>query len=189
MAFTPSDLTLNIAKDTHGFVAITNKPNDKYIVNISKVLTPIMMKVKPYKQINKQHSLDGVILTEDHYKYIYKQGPYVVPSVFSVYDFTIDANAGKTIAKRAELAHEAKRSNRALYDAAYTGCVNFVMFVVNETWYRELEDAGTFYTNVSAQKLLEHLENHCTRIHDIDAVDIPSVMQTFGPRPTVYHST
>ena len=53
------------------------------------------------------------------------------------------------------------------------------MSVVNETWYKELEDADTFYTNVTSQQLLEHLEDHCTGQNAIDAVDIPSTMQTF----------
>ena len=90
----------------------------------------------------------GVILTEDRYKHIYNQGPYVVHSVVSVYNVTIDANAEKMIAKRTELAHEAKRSDRALYDASDTGCVNFTMSVIDETWYKELEDADTFYMRV-----------------------------------------
>ena len=53
------------------------------------------------------------------------------------------------------------------------------MSVVDETWYKELEDADKFYTNVTAQQLLEQLKDHCTGIHDIDAVDAPSVMQMF----------
>ena len=72
------------------------------------------MKVKPYDQINNQHSLAWVILTEDWYKHIYNQGPYVVPPVVSVYDATIDANAETTVVKRAELVHEAKRSDQAI---------------------------------------------------------------------------
>ena len=83
------------------------------------------------------------------------------------------------IAKRAELAHEAKRSDRALYNAADTGCVNFIMSVVDKIWYKELEDADTFYMNVTAQQLLKHLKDHCTGLYAIDAVDIPSVMQKF----------
>ena len=42
----------------------------------------------------------------------------MVPSVVSFYDVNIDANADKTIAKRAELVHVAKGSERALYNAA-----------------------------------------------------------------------
>ena len=81
----------------------------------------------------------------------------MVPAVFTVYDTTIKILAAKTVVKRAELAHKVKRSDRALYDAAETGCVNFIMSVVDETWYKELEDPDTFYTNFTALQLLEHL--------------------------------
>ena len=83
------------------------------------------------------------------------------------------------IVKRAKLAHEAKCSNLALYGATDTGRVNFIMSVVDKTCYKKLEDADTFYKNVTAQQLLKHLEDHCTGLHVIDAVDIPSVVQTF----------
>ena len=125
------------------------------------------MKVKPYSQLNNQHSLSGVILTEYCYKHIYKQGPYVVPPEVSVYDVTIGAKAEKTVVNRAEMTHEPKLSDRALYNVANTGCVNFIMSVVDETWYKELEDVDMFYTNVTAQQLLEQLEDHCTGLHSI----------------------
>ena len=48
MAFTPADLTLAIVKATQYFVATTNKPTDEYVVNSRKVLTPVLMKAKPY---------------------------------------------------------------------------------------------------------------------------------------------
>ena len=46
------------------------------------------------------------------------------------------------------------------------------MEVVDETWYKELEDPDKFYTNVMALKLLDHLQT-------VNAVDIPQVMKTF----------
>ena len=85
----------------------------------------------------------------------------------------------QTVVKRAELVHESKHSYRALYDVADTGWVNFIISVVDETWYKELEDAYMLYKNVTAQQLLEHLEDQCTGLHAIDAVYIPFVMQTF----------
>ena len=51
MSFTPEDLTLAIAKATQDLAETTNKPTDKYIVNIRKVLIPFLMKVKLYDQI------------------------------------------------------------------------------------------------------------------------------------------
>ena len=52
------------------------------------------------------------------------------------------------------------------------------MEVVDETWYKELEDPGTFCTNVTALKLLDHLTEFCPGLHTINAVDIPQVPLT-----------
>ena len=49
------------------------------------------------------------------------------------------------------------------------------MTVVDETWYKELEDPGTFYTKVTAIKILEHLKEFCAGLHTVDAVDIPQL--------------
>ena len=68
----------------------------------------------------------------------------MVPAVPTVYDTTLDITATKTLVKRVELAHEDKQSDRALYNVANTGCVNFIMSVVDETWYKELKDPDTF---------------------------------------------
>ena len=52
------------------------------------------------------------------------------------------------------------------------------MEVVNNAWYKEIEDPDTFYTNVMALKLLDHLTNFCSSLHTVDAVDIPQLIKT-----------
>ena len=52
------------------------------------------------------------------------------------------------------------------------------MAVVDETWYKELEDLDTFYIKVTALKLLDHLTEFCAGLHTVDAVDIPQLMKT-----------
>ena len=59
----------------------------------------------------------------------------------------------------------------------HNACKNFIMEVVDETWYKELEDPGTFYTNVTALKLLDHLTEFCSGLHTVDAVDIPQIIK------------
>ena len=49
--------------------------------------------------------------------------------------------------------------------------------MVDETWYKELEDSDTFYTKVTAIKLLEHLTEFCSGLHSVDAVDTPQLMK------------
>ena len=52
------------------------------------------------------------------------------------------------------------------------------MAVVDKTWYKGLEDPGTFYTNVTDFKLLNHLTKFCLGLHTVDYVDIPQVVKT-----------
>ena len=52
------------------------------------------------------------------------------------------------------------------------------MEVVNKTWYKDLEEPDTFYTNSTALKLLDHLTEFCSGIHTVDVVDIIQVMKT-----------
>ena len=40
-----------------------------------------------------------------------------------------------------------------------------------------LEDPDTFYTNVTALKLLDHLTKLCSVLHTVNAMDIPQVMK------------
>ena len=53
------------------------------------------------------------------------------------------------------------------------------MDVVDETWYKNLKDPDTFYTNVTSLKLLDHLTKFCLGLHTLNAVDIPQVMKNF----------
>ena len=52
------------------------------------------------------------------------------------------------------------------------------MEVVDETWYKELEETDTFYTNVAALKLLDHLTKLFSGLHTVDAVNIPQLTKT-----------
>ena len=63
------------------------------------------------------------------------------------------------------------------------------MEVVDETWYKELKDTDAFYTNVTALKLLDHLNKFCSGLHTIDAVDIPQLMKRSSLTPMQSHSS
>ena len=57
-------------------------------------------------------------------------------------------------------------------------CNKFIMEVVDKTWYKELEDPDTFYSNVTTLKLLDHITELFSGLHTVYAVDIPQVMKT-----------
>ena len=52
------------------------------------------------------------------------------------------------------------------------------MSVVDKTCYKELEDPDTFYTKVTAVKLLDHLTEFCAGLHTVDTLDIPQFTKT-----------
>ena len=135
------------------------------------------MKTK-YGELTLTHNLSGVILPTRSYEHIYKKGAYLIPPVISLYEDTIDKDATRTEVHWAKVKHEAKRNDRSLYETANTSCKNFIMEVVNETWYKELEDPDTFYTNVTALKILDHITKFCLGLKTVDAVDIPLLMNT-----------
>ena len=135
------------------------------------------MKTK-YDNLTLTHNLSGVILPIERYGHIYNKGAYLIPPVIALYDDTIDRDATRTEFHWAEGKHKAKRNDHQLYETADNSCKKFIMEVFVETWYKELEDPDTFYTNATALKLLDHLTEFCLVLHTVDAVDIPQVMKT-----------
>ena len=94
----------------------------------------------------------GVIIPPERYEHIYKKRAYLIPPVLELYDETIDKDATRTEVHRSEGKHKAKRNDRQLYKTADSACNNFIVEVVDETWYKGIEDTDTFYTNVTALK-------------------------------------
>ena len=121
------------------------------------------------------HNLSGVILPFERHGEVYSNGAYTIPAVIALYDDAIDVNATRTKVHRAEEKHEAKRNYRALYETANKECKNFIMNVVDETWYKELEDPDTFYTNVMSLKLLEHLTEFCSGLNTVTRWTFPKL--------------
>ena len=172
----PAELTLAIQKATEGFTVIVDRPTDNDLIEIRQLLVPVLMKTT-YDELTLQHNLSGVILPAERYEQIYKNGAYVIPPVIPLYDDNIDKDATRLEINRAEGKHEAQQNNRQLYETVENACCSFIMAVVDETWYKELEDPDTFYTKVTALKLLNHLTEFCAGLHTVDAVDIPQIMK------------
>ena len=175
-ATNPADLTLAIQKATEGFTVIVDRPTDNDLIEIRKLLVPVLMKTT-YKELTLEHNLSGVILPAKRYEQIYKNRAYVIPPFIALYDEIIDKVATRIEINRAEGKHEAQRNDRKLYETADNACRSFIMAVVEKTWYNELEDPDTFYTKVTALKLLDHLTEFCAGLHTVDAVDIPQLMK------------
>ena len=156
----PADITLALQKATEVFTAIVDFPTDNDIIKIRQQQLPVLMKTK-YDEITLTHNISGVILPYERYDKIYKKGAYLIPPVIALYDGTIDKDAARTEVHRAEGKHKARQNDRQLYKTVDNACRNFIMEVVDETWYKELEEPDTFYTNVTSLKLLDHITEFC----------------------------
>ena len=145
---------------------------DNDLIEIRQLLVTVLMKTK-YYELMITHNLSGVILPSKRYEQIYKNGAYVIPPDIAIYDDTIDKDATRLEINRSEGKHRARQNDRQMYKTADNACRSFIMAVVDEMWYKELEDPDTFYTKVTALKLLDHLTEFCAGLHTVDAVDIP----------------
>ena len=137
------------------------------------------MKTKYYK-LTLMHNLLGVISPTKHYEHIYKKGSYLIPPVITLYDDKIDKEATRTEAHGSEGKLEARQNDVQLYKTANNSCKNIIMEVVDETWYKEIEDTDMFYTDITDLKLLDHLTEFWSGLHTINAVDIPQLMKTLS---------
>ena len=66
-----------------------------------------------------------------------------------------------------------------MYNAANKGCVQFIMHVLSETWYRELKSPTNFYTAVTDIKFFTHLISNCGGLHKTNYVTIQALMMKF----------
>ena len=171
------DLTLTIQKATEGFTEIVDRPTDNDLIKICQLLVPVLMKTK-YDDLILTHNLSGVILPSERYQQIYKKGDYLTPPVIALYDETIEKYATIIEVHRAESKHEARRNDQHLYKTADNACRILIMALVYETWYKEIEDPGNFYTKVTDLKLLNQLTEFCAGLHTVDAVNIPQLMKS-----------
>ena len=131
----PAELTLAIEKASKGFAVIATKPTDDKIFKILQLLVPVLVSTK-YDELKKEHNLSVVILPQIHYENIYGVGPFTILPLVSLYDTSIVKDAMSTEVHRSEVANESKQNDQFLYDTANTGCANFIMSVVENTWFK-----------------------------------------------------
>ena len=86
----------------------------------------------------------GLFSPPKNYEHIYKKRAYLNPPVIALYDDTIYKDATIPEVHQSEGKHESKQNYRQLYKTADNSCMNFIMEVIDETWYKELEDPDTF---------------------------------------------
>jgi hypothetical protein len=97
---------------------------------------------------------------------------FVRPLRLPPYNATIADDATTVIPVCAESAHQAKLDGYASFEAAKCGVAKFLREVIDEVWYKDLKDADTFYTKVTAHKIIAFLDANSGGLHAIDMISL-----------------
>ena len=101
------------------------------------------------------------------------------PKRVRAYDTTIDNNAVVIVRGRSEVAHKAKRANRATFETARRETTQFFLAVVANTSVRKLRDSDSLYTEVAPKDILAHLQAGCTGRHALDLLALHNEMHRY----------
>jgi hypothetical protein len=116
------------------------------------------------------HSLTAILMEAGKYEAYHGNHTFVRPSRLPLYGATIDDNATMVVCIRAEAAHESCIADYTVYEAAERGVAKFLRDVIDEVWYKDLEDTKTFYTKVTALEIMALLDANSGGLHAVDMI-------------------
>jgi hypothetical protein len=142
------------------------------------MLLPILMEI-PFDQLRGVHSLTAILMDPTRYAANHGGTTFVRPIRLPLYDGSIADNATMVICICAKLAHQVCLDDYTSYKAAERGATKFLRKTVDEVWYNDLKDADTFYTKVTALKLISFLNANSGGLHAIDMISLHTNMHQY----------
>ena len=88
-------------------------------------------------------------------------------------------NAAAVVRVSTEGAHKSKRADRGTYKTTRRETVQFILAVIEDTWVQELREPETFYTDITPEALLYHLQAGCTGRHALDLLALHIEMERY----------
>ncbi len=162
-------ITLLFKEAYDSFPPIKGKPTDDNLLAIREAILPLLM-VIPYDLLTGVHSLTTILIEAGKYKAYHGNHTFVRPSCLPLYDATIDNNATTVVHVRAKAAHKSCLADYAAYEAAKRRVEKFLCNVIDEVWYKDLKDAKTFYTKVTALEIMALLDTNSRGLHAMDMI-------------------
>jgi hypothetical protein len=176
-SMTPDAITLLFKEARDAFLPIKGKPTDDNLLLIREMLLPILIEI-PYNQLGGVHSLMGLLT--DSARYAANHGTtFVRPIHLPLYDSSIANNATTVVRVRAESAHKAHLDDFASYEVAECGAAKFLCNAVNKVWYNDLKGANTFYTKVSALKIMTFLDANSGGLYATNMISLRTNMHQY----------
>jgi hypothetical protein len=175
---TPKVITSALAAAQALFLPIDEQPSDNNVVRLSNAISPILLKAN-YDHINGVHNLWGLFVSADHYLHHYG-APFICPATRpACYDLAITAEASCVYRVCAKTTWAALIQDYKAYEAAEHGVKVFIEAIVNDMWICDLCNPETFYSNVTALTIFDHLCKHSGGLHALDMVSLTIQMSQY----------
>ncbi len=165
----PDAITLLFKEAYDSFPPIDEKPTNDDLLAIREAILLLLM-VIPYDLLTGVHSLMAILMEAGKYKAYHGNHTFVRPSRLPLYDATIDNDATTVVCVRAKAAHKSCLADYASYEAAKCRVAKFLHDIIDEVWYKDLKDAETFYTKVTALEIMALLDANSGGLHDVDMI-------------------
>jgi hypothetical protein len=175
---TPDAITLFFKEMRDTFPPLKGKPTDDDLMSIRETLLPILMEI-PYNQLGGIHSLTAILVDAARYASDHGGNAFKHPNCLPLYQSSIADDATMVMCIRAESAHKSRLDDYARYKAAKCGAAKFLHETVNKVWYNDLKDADTFYTKVTALKIMTFLDANSGGLHAIDRISLRMNMHQY----------
>jgi hypothetical protein len=153
----PDAITLLFKEARDSFPPIKGKRTDEDLLSIWEMLLPILMEI-PYDQLGGIHSRTAILHDTVTYATDHGSNAFKRPVRLPLYDGNIADDATTVVRVRAEAAHKVRLDDYASYKAAERGAAKFLRETVDEVWFKDLKDANSFYTKVSALEIISFLD-------------------------------
>ena len=172
---TPEEITAIFATAATTFPPFAGQPTDDDLTALRDVMYPLLLDI-PF-DMDGTHNLIGLIEPTASYTATWGT-PFPIPPRPPAYPAIAD-DASAVIRARREAEHALLVRDYASYDAAERAAAKFIRDATDEIWYRDLRHARSFYTNVTAKQLLEHLDANCGGLHPSELVNLPTDMMGY----------
>jgi hypothetical protein len=172
---TPEEITTLFATAAASFQPIICQPTDDNLTAIREILYPLLLDI-PYNEVGA-HNLIGIIQPTAAYTATWGD-PFPIPPRPPMYPVVPD-DATAIVRARRKAEHAILVKDFAAYEATEQATAKFLRKAVDEIWYRNLRHARSFYTNVTAYQLMEHLEANCGGLHPAELINLPTEMLSY----------
>jgi len=179
---TPEEITSLFATAAASFQPIIGQPTDDDLTALRDVIYPLLIDI-PYTEyaINDPaataHNLIGLIEPTATYTARWHE-PFPTPVRPPAYP-AIPNDATAVVRARSEAEHAIIVKDFTSYEAAERAVAKFIREAVDEIWYRDLRQATTYYTNVTAKQLMDHLTTNCGGLHPSELISLPTEMISY----------